>query len=153
MWGVNVASSPTFRPPPLTLVSAGRGPADYPTGMTSLDPDAELPQQKRTVSDAARVTREAIALVRPLHDKIGAWQAESVRLEARAKRMAAFGRHDPGVAEAMATLLGFVEEETRQFDLLVAEAPPDVAAHSRISDTRTALAMIAQRLRAALPKL
>jgi hypothetical protein len=109
--------------------------------------------RKRTVSDAARRSREAAKLVAPINEKIGAWQAESVRLSTSSQRMREAGRHDAGIVASIEALLGFVEEQGRHFEEMVAGVAADVASHSRVSDTRTAIGMVVQRLRDALPKV
>ena len=103
--------------------------------------------RRRVSAEGVRVSREALHLVRPINEKLGGWQAESIRLETTARRMKESGRHDPGVIESIRTLLGYVEEQSRQFDELVAAAPADVARHSRVADTRRVLQMVAERLR------
>jgi hypothetical protein len=113
--------------------------------MSQADDFSEV--HKRTVAESTLVARQAIALVRPVNEKIGAWQTESIRLSTSAQRMRASGRSDPGITEAITTLLGYVEEQSRRFDDDVAAQPAAIVRHSRIADTRQALAMVAERLR------
>lgn len=120
--------------------------------MSIIEFDDAAPVRRRASSEGALLAREAIALVRPFNEQIGAWQAEAVRLAASAQRAQASGRYDAGIAEGLRTLLGYVEEQNLRFEAVVAAAPPKVSAHSRIADTRTALAMLSERLRRALPR-
>ena len=114
------------------------------------DEESAVAPRRRAPADGVRVSREASRLVRPINEKVGTWQAESIRLQTAARRMKESGRHEPGVVEAIHTLVEFVEEQARQFEALVATMEKDVAAHSRIADTRRVLAMVAERLRACL---
>ncbi len=107
---------------------------------------------KRSSSDGARVSRDAIALVRPFNEQMGAWQAEAVRLAVSAERGRSTGRYDAGVAEAITTLLDYLAEHETRFEAVVAAADEKVRVHSRVADTRTAFGMVARRLKDALPK-
>lgn len=120
--------------------------------MVVVDFDKEPTARRRAAAPSARLSREAAALVGPFNEQVGAWQAEAVRLAVRAQRMRTSGRYDPAVVEAMTTLLDYVESQALRFDAAVAAAAAEIRTHSRIADTRQAFAMIAQRLRDALPK-
>ena len=98
------------------------------------------------------MSREAVRVVRPVNDRIGFWQSESIRLVTSAERLRQSGRHDPGLLEGMHALLGSIEELARQFEASLDGVPSDVAGHSRIEDTRRALRTIAARLHNELPK-
>ena len=91
-------------------------------------------------------------LVEAINEKIGHWQAESIRLSTSAKRMRESGRLDANITESIGALLHYVEEQSKVFDQLLTETPADIAAHSRVGDTQNALAMVQQRLKDALPK-
>jgi hypothetical protein len=118
--------------------------------MTTSDAD-EFPEiRKRVISEGTIIARQAAAVVRPINEKIGAWQAESIRLEASARRMRETGRSDPGVIEAIATLLDYVETQRERFENEVAAEAAAVGGHNRIADTRQALVMVIARLRRAL---
>ena len=111
------------------------------------------PVRKRPPSENALAFREAIALVQPFNDQIGPWQAEAARLSAMAQRGQLSGRYDAGLAEAIETLLGYVTDQQAKFEAELAVSPPRLTSHSRVVDTRNALAMVSQRLRGALPKM
>jgi hypothetical protein len=118
--------------------------------MVLLEFDQTTPPRKRAVAEGARAARDALALVGPINEKIGSWQAEAVRLETSALRMRAAGRHNPGIIAAIETLLGYVEEQAVRFEVLVAQAAPEVAMQGRVTDTRRGLTMLAARLHSAL---
>ncbi len=119
--------------------------------MTVTDIQGDEPiSPRRATSDSARIAREAVALVQPFHQPIGVWNAEAVRLAARAHRARLHGRYDDAVAEAMETLLRYIEVQAARFEAVIAAAPEDVRFHSRIGDTRQAFAMVARRLEAEL---
>ena len=114
------------------------------------DEESAVANRRRAPAEGLRVSREAARQVRPINEKVGTWQSESIRLQTAARRMKESGRHEPGVVEAIRTLLEFVEEQARQFEALVATVEKDIASHSRIADTRRVLTMVAERLRACL---
>ena len=114
------------------------------------DEESAVAPRRRAPADGVRVSREAARLVRPINERVGTWQAESIRLQTAARRMKASGRHDPGIVESIRTLLEFVEEQARQFEALIATVEKDIGAHSRVADTRRVLQMVADRMRACL---
>jgi len=108
--------------------------------------------RRRSVSQATQTSREAARLVRSINDKLGDWQAESIRLATAAQRMRQSGRPEPAIVGAIETLIAVVEGQQQAFVAELMQAPADVAAHSRVADTRRALQMVVDRLRGALPK-
>src|SRR5690242_9794994 len=101
------------------------------------------PTRSRAIPEAIRLNRDARLLVEPINERIGDWQSESVRLHVAAQRTRQSGRQDPGLAESASALLTSVEEQARLFEQAIVEAGSELAAHSRISDTRRALQLIA----------
>jgi hypothetical protein len=97
--------------------------------------------------------RAAKALVQPVHEKLGAWQAETIKLETRAQRLKAAGRTDAAVAEATRTLLGFTIAQSAALNLSASEAPEEIATHTRVVDTLKVLAMLTERLERTLSDL
>jgi hypothetical protein len=93
------------------------------------------------MSEATRRARQAALLVRPFNRRLGEWQAAVVRLFAIGER--------GGVVRAEVwRLLGVVEADAARFEALVATIGAEVAAESRIADTRRALNHVGSRLRA-----
>lgn len=113
------------------------------------DSDDASEPQRRQISEAVSAGREAARLVRDINDRIGHWQAESVRLSTAAQRMRQSGRHDPGVVEAIAVLVDLVDGQRREFIAMRDTMPEGVARHSRVQDTERALHMVLERLQAA----
>lgn len=111
----------------------------------------EFEPKRRQPSVSAREARDAAHIVRAINDKIGHWQAESIRLATAAERMRQSSRHEPGVVEAIQVMIAMVEQQQHEFGALIVELPAGVAQHSRVHDTGQALSMIAARLRGALP--
>ena len=106
--------------------------------------------QKRGASTATLNGREAARLVRDINEKIGIWQAESVRLATAAGRMRQSARHEPAVIESINALIQTVERQQMDLAATLVAVPAGVAEHSRVSDTQQALRMIVDRLRTAL---
>jgi hypothetical protein len=99
---------------------------------------------------SGRAARELLA---PVQDRLGAWQAEAVKLETMAQRMRASGRRDAGLAEATRTLLGVVERQTEALEGAVAKVPADVREHSRVADTLKVLRLLLVRTQKILSDL
>lgn len=97
--------------------------------------------------------RAAKALVGPIHEKLGAWQAETIKLETRAQRLKVAGRKDAGVAEATRSLLGFTLSQSTALELAASQAPPEIGTHGRVTDTLKVLAMLTERLERTLGDL
>lgn len=112
---------------------------------------ADVAAPRRAISESLRLNREARRLIEPFIERIGTWQAESVRLCAAVERMRQSGRYDPILMESIATALAHVDEEVTQLELAVASAARELASHSRVSDTRRSLDIIRERLRGCLP--
>jgi hypothetical protein len=114
------------------------------------DVDFPAAPRKREYSIDARHSRDATALVRPINERLGGWQADGVRLIASIERMRRSARHDPHVIEAALVLIGRIEEEERTLRATLAGLPEEVALHSRVADTQQALALLQGRLSRAL---
>jgi hypothetical protein len=116
--------------------------------------DDQIPDGPRRETAASTLAaRAARQLVKPVHEKIGGWQAESIKLETMAQRLKTTGRRDAAVGEAARTLLGFIATQADQFDTIVNEAPEAIRAHGRIADTRMVLRALEERLVATLTNL
>ena len=96
---------------------------------------------KRQMSEATRRARQAALLVRPFNRRLGAWQIEAVRL-------LAIGERGGAVDLEVRRLLGAIEADAARFEAMVAALGAEVAAESRIADTRRALQHVGSRLRA-----
>jgi hypothetical protein len=96
------------------------------------------------------VSRDAARLVREINERVGLWQAESIRLAASAERMRQSGRHDPGLIEAINVLIEQVERQSCSLEMLLLGVPAEIAQHSRVQDTRRVLKMVGDRLRMTL---
>ena len=118
--------------------------------MTNQDNQDDTEARARAVPEAVRVNRDVRRLIEPFNERVGTWQAESVRLHAAVERMRLTGRRDPTLMDAVATTLALVEEQARQFEAAVASVARELAGHSRISDTRRSLEIICERLRRCL---
>lgn len=110
-------------------------------------------RNRRETPAAVMHGRAARQLVAPVHEKLGLWQAETIKLEAMAQRVRAAGRSDPAIAEAARTLLGVVAMQSQMFEAAAAEAIPMVREHTRVIDARKVLAMLTARLEALLGEL
>lgn len=108
---------------------------------------------RRASSPSVIHSRAAKALVGPVHEKLGAWQAETIKLHTRAQRLKAAGRTDPALAEATRTLLSFTSAQSAALALQAAELPEDVGKHTRVVDTLKVLAMLTERLEQTLGDL
>ena len=115
------------------------------------DDNTPTEPRRRDISQATIASREAAKLVRPINEKIGYWQGESVRLATAAERMRQSGRHDAATVEAIGALIAVVEGQQQALAAELVQVPAGVAGHSRVADTRQALQMVVDRLRAALP--
>lgn len=109
-------------------------------------------RQKRRVPHLA-LEREAVTALRPFVQMLGPWQSDAVRLDTMAQRLRQSGRHDPGVSEAVQTLLTTVEHQRQAFEAVAATLSCGAAESSRIGDARKGLEMVACRLRRTLKQL
>ncbi|MGN6156623.1 MAG: hypothetical protein ACTHNL_00860 [Devosia sp.] len=85
----------------------------------------------------------------PINERVGEWQSESVRLATAAQRRRDMGRDDAELGRDIRALLAKVEAELKSLDEAVLLLSPEVAANSRLVDTRRGLQIVAERLRAA----
>lgn len=97
--------------------------------------------------------RAARQLVAPVHQKISAWHAESVKLEMMATRARMSGRRDARISEAAQALRQFIAQQSKQFEQAVEKAPDQIRDHDRIADTRLVLNRLQARLDATLGAL
>ena len=129
-------------PPPMGLrCIAAMGTSDQ-------EDDSDSPR-RRTVSEQTLAARQAVQLVAPINERVGEWQSESVRLATAAQRRRDMGRDDAELGRDIRALLAKVEAELKSLDEAVLLLPPEVAANSRLVDTRRGLQIVAERLRAA----
>lgn len=112
--------------------------------------DTTIPQ-RRASSTASRVIRELRLVLDPINEKLGPWQAESIRLHTACERARQGGRRDPQVSAVAIALLRQVEAEATRFDSAVETLSPELADNGRVADTRRALEMVARRLRDCAP--
>lgn len=108
---------------------------------------------RREIPVSVLNTRAAKALVGPVHEKLGAWQAETIKLETRAQRLKAAGRRDAAVAEATRALLNFTISQSTALQLAASQSPPEIGSHGRVTDTLKVLAMLTERLERTLGDL
>ena len=97
--------------------------------------------------------RAARALIAPVQQKLGAWQAEVVKLEVMAQRIRAVGRRDPSIAEATRTLLGVVKMQAQLLETSLGTAADAVRLHSRVTDAQKVLVLLVERLERLLADL
>ena len=110
-------------------------------------------RNRRETPASVTHNRAARALIAVVQDKLGVWQAESVKLEVMAQRLKASGGRDPGLAEAAQAMLGIVRMQMQLLDASLADAVPAVREHGRVTDTRKALALLVERLEKILADL
>jgi hypothetical protein len=110
------------------------------------DSEDSAGRNRRETPASVTIGRAARALVTPVQEKLGAWQAEAVKLDVMVQRIGASGRHDPRLAEAVRALLGVVRMQVQLFDTALADAIPAVRAHGRVADTGRVLALLVARL-------
>ena len=108
---------------------------------------------RRETPVSVTISRAARALVGPVQEKLGVWQAEAVKLEAMVQRSKAPGRHDPSLTEAVHALLRVVGMQTELLDTALADAAPAVRAHSRVTDAKRVLSLLTKRLEKILTDL
>jgi hypothetical protein len=101
---------------------------------------------RRQIPQAVLAGRAARQLVAPVHEKLGNWQAEAIKLETMAQRARATGRHDAGLRESALTLLDYVRDQSASLQQSIGSQPDHVRGHSRVADTLRALELIAERL-------
>ena len=97
--------------------------------------------------------RAARALVAPIQEKLGVWQAEAVKLEVMMQRSRAAGRRDPSLAEAARVLLGVVRMQAQLLETAVADAADAVRSHGRVTDAQKVLVLLIERLEQILADL
>lgn len=117
-------------------------------GTSDQEDDSDGPR-RRTVSEQTLAARQAVQLVAPINERVGEWQSESVRLATAAQRRRDMGRDDAELGRDIRALLAKVEAELKLLDEAVRLLSPEVAANSRLVDTRRGLQIVAERLRAA----
>jgi len=117
-------------------------------GTSDQEDDSDGPR-RRTVSEQTLAARQAVQLVAPINERVGEWQSESVRLATAAQRRRDMGRDDAELGRDIRALLAKVEAELKSLDEAVLLLSPEVAANSRLVDTRRGLQIVAERLRAA----
>lgn len=105
---------------------------------------------RRGTPNSVLIGREARLLVAPVQQKLGAWQAETVKLEVMAQRVKVAGRHDASIAEATRALLNVVAMQKQLLETGVVEAPDAVRTHSRVTDTIKVLGLLLRRLEVVL---
>jgi hypothetical protein len=108
--------------------------------------------RRQTPSDVLH-SRAARQLIAPVHQKISAWHAESVKLEMMAMRARMAGRRDARITEAAQALRQFIAQQSAQFERDVQKAPDPIREHDRIADTRKVLDRLQARLDATLGAL
>jgi hypothetical protein len=111
-----------------------------------MDESSNGPGRTRKLSSAVVAGRAAREFVAPVHEKLGVWQAEAIKLETMAQRARATGRHDAGLHESALTLLAYVQTQTVTLRQTVETQPMQVQAHSRVADTLKALELLTARL-------
>lgn len=88
---------------------------------------------------AAMATKQARELVEPINERLGRWQFLAAKLRGQVDRPYGSRAAAPEIAELSAE----IEEQRRNFELLVGSIDPVLAAHVRVTDTRRALANLA----------
>lgn len=114
--------------------------------MNDQDSEEDVGPNRRAISAAVVLGREARQLVAPVQEKLGAWQAQTVKLEVMVQRLKASGRNDAGLGEAARTLLGVVAMHSKQLDASIESASGQLKVHSRVLDARRVLDQLIGRL-------
>ena len=117
------------------------------------DSEDSAGRNRRETPVSVTIGRAARALVAPVQEKLGTWQAEAVKLDVMVQRIRASGGHDPSLAKAVRALLRVVEMQAQLLDTALADAIPAVRAHSRVTDARRVLSLLAGRLEKILTEL
>ena len=110
------------------------------------DSEDDAGRNRRETPPSVIQGRAARALVAPVQEKLGVWQAETIKLETMMQRVRASGRRDPSIAEAARALLGVVQIQSQLLEAAVAEALPAVQAHTRVTDAQKVLTLLVARL-------
>jgi hypothetical protein len=98
---------------------------------------------RRAVSADLLTSRAARQLVKPVNDKLGDWQAASVKLETQVRRLAAT---DSEVDAQVRDLQAKVTAEAALFQAALREAPEPIRQHGRVVDTLTVLRLLEERI-------
>jgi hypothetical protein len=101
---------------------------------------------RRETPAGVLVGREVRQAVAPTMQKLGAWQAEAVKLEVMSQRARASGRTDASIGEAARTMLRVIEMQEELLKAAVLEASQEVRTHSRVTDTMKVLGLLVARL-------
>lgn len=117
------------------------------------DSDDIAGRSRRETPASVTNGRAARALVAPVQEKLGAWQAETVKLEVMAQRIKAAGRHDPSLGEAARALLGVVRMQAQLLESSLTDAVDAVRMHNRVTDAQKVLVLLAARLEKILSNL
>jgi hypothetical protein len=116
--------------------------------MTEEEEDS-TPRRRETPADVL-VRRAAKALVAPLHEQIGIWQAEAIKFEAIVGRA---GTADEALIAATRVMLDQIVEEAASLDARLSAAPEPVRRHNWVTDTRKVLTVLEARVRQAMGRL
>jgi hypothetical protein len=120
-----------------------------------MDGSAESPEPaaRRQIPEAVLAGRAARQLVAPVHEKLGTWQAEAIKLETMAERARTTGVSGDGLREAALTLLDDVRGQALSLQHLIGQQPDQIRGHSRVADTLRSLELMAERLDRTVSKL
>jgi hypothetical protein len=110
------------------------------------DSEDSAGRSRRETPVSVTIGRAARGLVTPVQEKLGVWQAETIKLEVMVQRLKASGRHDPSLTEAVRALHRVVGMQTELLDTALADALPAVRAHSRVTDAKRVLSLLTERL-------
>jgi predicted component of type VI protein secretion system len=113
-------------------------------------PTDNSPPRRRALSPHIVTGRAARHLVEPLAERLGALQAEIVKVEAMAQRGQSNGRVDPWLVSSAQLLSEAARRERLAFEDILADLPDAVRLHSQVSDARRVLRMIEERVAATL---
>ena len=112
--------------------------------------DSEKRGRRRPASLAYTQKVEALRIVDPLTEKLGEWSPRAAYLLATAGRP---GMKEAAVASSLAeaqTILAEVRKARTDLAEKIKDLPAEVAAHSRVTDTRRSLDALEAHLTAAL---
>lgn len=108
--------------------------------------DTDDDKRPRESPQSVLHSRAAKRLVADTHAQLGAWQAETIKLETSALRQQGTRRADPHLVTASRALLDQVQAQLAELHRAASASPAEVATHSRVTDTLKVMALLAGRL-------
>lgn len=111
---------------------------------------SEAPLRRRALRDEVVHKREALALLMPIHDRIGPWQTQTARLHAYAQKLRSIGSYEPAVVAEVEALFSAVSAQQQRLVEATHAMSPEVAGSSHVLDATRALNSVASSLETTL---